>query len=127
MLNVKLKSSLSLNQTDSLSAHRNSMTDGHHIYLNACSPNILAILGTSVADRQIPTANSGCYVKLSKPKYRIVVCQTCCNYLLAPTVKSISITSRNTEQIQTSDRYLTEHYAASFYICEYNFYGAVHK
>lgn len=45
--------------------------------------------------------------------------------LLAPAVKSVGVPSGNSEQIQTSHSYLTEHYSASLDVCKHNFYRAV--
>jgi len=51
--------------------------------------------------------------------------QTSRNDLLAPAVKSVCVTSRNSKKIQTSHSNLTQHYAASLDVRKHDLYCAV--
>ena len=130
MLNVKLKSSLSFNQTNSFTAHRNSMADRHHIHPNARIQSVHLsnprnfIRRQTYSDCQQSVLSVGQQSKVENS--RLQKCSKASGYdLLAPAVKSVGVAPRNSEHIQAPNSYLAKHYAASFDVCKHNFHRAV--
>ena len=130
MLNVKLKSSLSFNQTNSFTAHRNSMTNTHHIDSNAgIKPKHLSNPRHFVCRQAYPHRKQWVLSVSQKTdiQYRCLQKsrQTSSDDLLAPAVKAVGVAPRNSEHIQAPNSYLAKHYAASLDVCKHNLYRAV--
>ena len=106
------------------------MTHTHHINSYTCiKPKHLSNPRNFIRRQTYPHRKQ-CVLSISQ-KSEIQYCglQKCSKAsgydLLAPAVKSVGVPSGNSEQIQTSHSYLTEHYSASLDVCKHNFYRAV--
>ena len=116
--------------TDRFSSHRNRMTNRHHIYPHTSIQSIHLRNPRNFRCRQANTNRKQSVLSVgqqSEIEYRCLQkCrQTSRNDLLAPAVKSVCVTSRNSEHIQAPDSYLAKHYAASLDVRKHDLYRAV--
>ena len=130
MLNVKLKSSLSFNQTNSFTAHRNSMANRHHIDSHTGIQSIHLSYPRHFVSRQTYPYRKQWVLSVRQKSNIQDRClqkrrQASGYDLLAPAVKAVGVAPRNPEHIQAPDSYLAKHYAASLDVCKHNFYRAV--
>lgn len=125
-----VKSSFSLDHIHRFSPHRNSMTNTHHINSDTGIKPVHLSYPRHFRCRKTKPHRKQSVLSVGKQsdiQYRCLQKsrQAGCYDLLAPAVKAVGVAPRNSEQIQTSHSYLTEHYSASLDVCKHNFYRAV--
>ena len=116
--------------TDRLSPHTHRMTNTHHINSDTGIKPVHLSYPRHFVCRQAYPHRKQWVLSVSQKSDIQDRClqkrrQAGCYDLLAPAVKAVGVAPRNSEQIQTSHSYLTEHYSASLDVCKHNFYRAV--
>ena len=116
--------------TDRFSSNRNRMANRHHIDSNAgIKPVHLSYLRHFVCRQAYPHRKQWVLSVSQKTDIqyrRLQKCSKASGYdLLAPAVKAVCVAPRNSEHIQASHCYLTQHYAASLDVRKHDLYRAV--